>query len=287
VAPSSFRGPLPSPEIHDVSIDSQPNVIGQVPAVMVGVGIDHDVVAIPEPVVGIVIVVRRNLGEEAADVESVAVPTVKAPDVLLTDPARKASVFPRMIEMIVGIVASGIVSHPLIVFRVDVRGFGMTLLIAEAAPLIFLLLRSGTPIGLRRTRCGRCRCARGRRPNRSGTASRNMSIAHAVIAATLLLLTAMALLLLLLAALLVAASLLGESGDIEHQRHCQESDEPCHICLRFLMVVKQSYLLQLGCRDREKRRRRDSRRSYGPGVSETRQESAGGMCLGRRVLPMD
>jgi glucose/arabinose dehydrogenase len=41
-----------------------------------------------------------------------------------------------MIEMIIGIFASGIVSHPLIPFGVDVRSFGMVRLIAEGASLI-------------------------------------------------------------------------------------------------------------------------------------------------------
>lgn len=61
----------------------------------------------------------------------------------------------------------------------------------------------------------------------------NMSIANAVITATLLwLLTALlfllTLLLGLLTSLLVAAAPLGVRGKRQHQRHCEESDECFH-----------------------------------------------------------
>jgi hypothetical protein len=133
-----------------------------------------------------------------------------------------------MIETIVGIISSGIVSHPLIVFRVDVRSIGMILLITEARSLILLLLRSGTPIGS-------CRGAWGWQPNRSGTASRYVSIADAVVAATLLLLTALPRsLLLALLMTVVVAPLFREGGEREQQRqrHRQESDRRFHVSLR-------------------------------------------------------
>ncbi len=160
------------------------------------------------------------------------VTAAKPPDVLRADAATEAPVFPRMIEMIVGIVASGVVSDPLIPFGVDVRGLRMVRLIAEGAPQIFLR-RSRTAIGLGRRMCvstvtttGR-RCRLRRSMNRSGTACENMSIANAAITATLLwLLTA---LLFLLTALLVAARApLGESGKGQHQCHCKDSDACFH-----------------------------------------------------------
>lgn len=232
------------PQIHDVDVGAQPDVIGEVPAVVVGIGVDYDVVVIPQPSVAIVVVVGRNLEKEAADVKSIAVTAAKPPDVSRADAATEAPVFPRMIEMIVGIVASGVVSHPLIRFGVDVRGLGMVRLIAEGAPLIFLR-RSGTTIGLGRRMCvstatlrtttGR-RCRLGRSMNRSGTARGNMSIANAAITATLLwLLTA---LLFLLTALLVAAASLGESGKRQHQRDCKESDECFHANLISFFEIK-------------------------------------------------
>jgi len=53
--------------------------------------------------------------------------------------AIEAAVFPGMIDVIVGIVAAGIVANPLVIV-VDVRGFRVVGLIAEGASI---LLRSG------------------------------------------------------------------------------------------------------------------------------------------------
>ena len=235
------------PQVHDVSVGTEPGVIGEVPAGVVGIGIDYDVVVIPQPSVCIVVVIGRHLEKVAVDIKSIAVTAAKPPDVLRPDTAAEASVFPWVIEMIVGIVGSGVVSHPLICFGVDVRGLGMVWLIAEGAPLI-LLRRSGTAIGLTRRMCGftatlRSTTGRGCRlrgsMNRSGAVRRNMTTANAAITATLSWLLAMLLwllpaLLFRLRGLLVAPVPLGESGNREKQRHCEESDECFHVDLNFL-----------------------------------------------------
>ena len=235
------------PQVHDVGVGTESGVIGEVPAGVVGIGIDYDVVVIPQPSVGIVVVVGRNLEKVAVDIKSIAVTAAKPPDVLRPDAAVEPPVFPRMIEMIVGIVGSGVVSHPLICFGVDVRGLGMVWLIAEGAPLI-LLRRSGTAIGLARRMCVftatlRSTTGRGCRlrgsMNRSRAARGNMTIANAAITATLSWLLAMLLwrlpaLLFRLRGLLVAPVPLGESGNREKQRHREESDECFHADLNFL-----------------------------------------------------
>jgi hypothetical protein len=171
---------------------------------------------------------------EATHVKSIAVAAAKPPDVLRTDASTETPVLPGTVEMIAGIIASGVVSHPLIPFCVHVRGFGMVRLIAEDAPLI-ILRRSGaaivpgrrmwdSPAALLHTPAGRRRL--GRSTDRRRTVRGNMSIANTVItaasttiAATLLgLLTA---LLFLLTVLLVATVFLGESGKRQYQRYCK------------------------------------------------------------------
>ena len=74
----------------------------------------------------------------AVDVESITVPAAKPPDVSRPDVAVEAPVFPRMIEMIVGVVTTGVVPNPLIRSGVHVRGVGMIRLIPERAMLILL-----------------------------------------------------------------------------------------------------------------------------------------------------
>ena len=209
-----------------MDVGTEPGVIGEVPAGVVGIGIDYDVVVIPQPSVCVVVVIGRNLEEVAVDIKSIAVTATKPPDVLRPDAAVEPPVFPWMIEMIVGIVASGVVSHPLIGFGVDVRGVGMVRLIAEGAPLI-LKRRSRTAIVLARrmrvfTATLRSTTGRGsglrRSMNRSGAVRGNMTIANAAITTTLSLLLAMLLrrltaLLFLLRGLLLAPVPLGESGN--------------------------------------------------------------------------
>jgi hypothetical protein len=50
-----------SPQVHDVNVRTQPDVVGQIPAVVVGIGVNHDVITVPDPVVAIIVIVGRNL----------------------------------------------------------------------------------------------------------------------------------------------------------------------------------------------------------------------------------
>ena len=52
---------------------------------MIGIGADDDLIIIPEPVVGVVRVVRGHLNEGAIDVESIAPAAGQPPDVLPTN----------------------------------------------------------------------------------------------------------------------------------------------------------------------------------------------------------
>jgi hypothetical protein len=65
-----------------------------------------------------------------------------------------------MIQMVVRIIPAGVMADPLVIFRVNVRGLRMALLIAKCAPLI---------VGWRFRR----RCADRRRPVRGNTAAAN------------------------------------------------------------------------------------------------------------------
>lgn len=121
-----------------MDVSTEPHVIGEVVSVVVGVVINHDVIIIPEPAVGIVIVVWRNLEKETTDIESIDAAAAETPDMLRAEAASEASVLPGMVDVIIGIVATGIMSYPAIVFSVDMRSFRMTLLIVVPGPLILL-----------------------------------------------------------------------------------------------------------------------------------------------------
>ena len=100
------------------------HVVGEIPAVVVGIFVDHDLVAVPVPVVAIGEIKRGNAEVEAAKPEAAGAASADAPDVAAAEAAGEAAMLPGMIEVEAGVVASSVVSNPLAVV-VDVRSFGM------------------------------------------------------------------------------------------------------------------------------------------------------------------
>jgi hypothetical protein len=153
---------------------------------MVGIVVDHDIVIVPKPVAAIVIVIWRDLKEKAANIEPVSTAAAQPPNVPRAKAGGEMPVLPRMVKMIVGIVAAGIMSYPAIIFSMDVGSLWVAFLIAEAGMPFFLLRRTS---GLPRATIGSlfaggsgasvCRSAR-------RTASRNVSIADSVFASAAL-----------------------------------------------------------------------------------------------------
>ena len=190
-------------EIHHVAIRSQPDVVGEVPAWIVGIIVQDDVVVVPLPVSAIIVVVRRNLKEEAAKLEALAVSAVKAPNVTRADGLREAAVFPRVVGMIVGVMS--LMSHPLVIFRVYVGSFRVAFLIAKAAPTL-VLLGSALASAVRLA-------AAGFRAPRLRTVCGNVAVADAVVAVLLRRAAPLRATLLFATTLLAAAFLRVNSGD--------------------------------------------------------------------------
>ena len=115
-----------------MDIGAEPYVVGQVPTVMDRILIDRDLVAIPEPVVAEGVVVWVDSKREAVKPEALPVSSPQPKDVAAAKSAREAPVLPEMIEVIVGIVAAGVVSDPAAI-GVDVRNSRMPRLIAKSA----------------------------------------------------------------------------------------------------------------------------------------------------------
>jgi hypothetical protein len=214
---SKDRRPL-APQIHHVDVGAEPHVVGEVRAVMIGIGVENDFIIIPAPVVGVVRVVWDHLKEEAVDVESIALAAAKPPDVLPTDWPRKMSLSPGMTETIVGIVTAGAVSHPRVILGADMRGFELAWLIPETAAV------GGG--GVARTRCLI------RRPHWRRSSGGDMSAASAAVAPARGPLPSLSLLVIavlaLLTAWLVAASALTERDHREEQRCEGKPDQSVH-----------------------------------------------------------
>ena len=114
---------LTSQKFH-VSVGTEPHVISQIPAIVVRILIDHDLVGIPKPVTHEAEIGRGNAEEEAIESETLRTASREVKYVAWSEATCKASVLPGMIEMIGRVVAAGIMSDPLVV-RVNVRSFWM------------------------------------------------------------------------------------------------------------------------------------------------------------------
>ena len=137
---------LAGAEIGYVNVGAEPDVVGEVPADVVGIVVDNDVVVVPAPIVARIVIVLGDAEEEAAEPEAVARSAFNAPNMGASNCAGEAAVFPGMIEMVVTVVAAGVVADPAIVFGVDVRSFGVRRLVAIGAAVIAWLAAAIVPL---------------------------------------------------------------------------------------------------------------------------------------------
>src|ERR1039458_1255949 len=96
---------------------------------MVGVLVDHDLIAAPVPTYDDVIIVRGDVPVPIVKPEALRVPAGKVEHMFRSKATREGSVPERLIEVVMRIIAAAIVSDPLIVISVNVRNFRMPLLV--------------------------------------------------------------------------------------------------------------------------------------------------------------
>lgn len=99
---------------------------------MVGIFVDHDLVAVPEPVTAQGQVKGGDAESEAAKPKTTGAASGDAPDVSATEATGEPAVLPGMIEVEAGIASSGIVSNPLTVM-VNVRSLRVTFLVRHGS----------------------------------------------------------------------------------------------------------------------------------------------------------
>ncbi len=124
---------LPRPEVQDVDVGAQPDVVGQVVAGVVRVVIEDDVVRVPVPAVTVAEISRRHGEEEAAEPEARRTASAQVEGVARAEAAAKTAVLPGMVDVIAGIATSAIVPNPPVV--IDMRGVGMSWLVVKVAIL--------------------------------------------------------------------------------------------------------------------------------------------------------
>lgn len=154
-----------------MNISAQTNIVGKIPSYVIRIVVDDYVVAVPHPIGAVVNVVGRDGEEKSANIESVRPTTMEPPYVLRPNSAFEVAVLPRMIQMVMRVAATRLMSNPAVVFSMNVRSFRVVRLVVEFPVLILRRCRSGS-----------------RRVHRSGTVGRDMTIPHTVLAALGLLL---------------------------------------------------------------------------------------------------
>jgi hypothetical protein len=122
-----------SSEILHVDVSSEPDVIGEIPSVVVGIFVDYDVVSTPIPVAAEPDVKGGNAEVEATEPEASGASAGQVPDVPPSESSGKTAVFPRMVEMKTGIIVSVIVADPLSVVM-DVGSLRVAFEVASASP---------------------------------------------------------------------------------------------------------------------------------------------------------
>src|ERR1039458_7149487 len=96
---------------------------------MVGVLVDHDLIASPVPARDDVVIVRRDVPVEIVKPEAFPVSSRKVEYMLRSKATGEASVYPRLIEVVMRIAGPTIMSDPLIIRGVNVRNVRMTFLV--------------------------------------------------------------------------------------------------------------------------------------------------------------
>jgi hypothetical protein len=118
-----------------MAVGSQAWVIGKVPARVIRVVVEYDIVAVPIPVSAIADIVGRYGEVVSAKPKAVRTASTDAPNVAAADFAREMSVLPGTIEMIVRVVAARIVTDPLVI-RMHVRRLGVARLVTKRATVL-------------------------------------------------------------------------------------------------------------------------------------------------------
>lgn len=121
-----------------MDVGAEPDVVGKVPASMIGVVVDDDIIAIPVPVIRVRLIKRRDAEVESAKPETARSPTDQTPAMTRAEASFEVAMFPGMVDVEPGFLMPEVVSDPLAI-PMDVRGFRMAFVVAEGFPVIALM----------------------------------------------------------------------------------------------------------------------------------------------------
>ena len=113
-----------------MDVGAQPNIVSQIPTDMVGIFVNHDVIAIPQPVAAIADVDRGHTKVEAAEPEPAGTAALKPERVAGTESGAEMAVLPGMVQMKARVVLARVVSNPFPVC-VDMRSCRVSWFVGE------------------------------------------------------------------------------------------------------------------------------------------------------------
>ena len=95
-----------------MNVRPQSGVIGQVPSVVIGILVDHDLIGVPQPVVTENDIERRDAEEEPTEPETSRAASFESKEMPAAEPAGEAAMRPRVIEMEVAVVTAYAMPNP-------------------------------------------------------------------------------------------------------------------------------------------------------------------------------
>jgi len=111
-------------QILNVDVCAEPDVIGKIPSNVVGIVIDDYVIRTPQPSIAEGYVERCNIPVPAIEPEAAGGATSEMPNVSASKASCKVAVREGMVQMVVCIIATGVVANPGL--AINVRRAGMT-----------------------------------------------------------------------------------------------------------------------------------------------------------------
>ncbi len=122
------------PQISDVAVRAGARVVGEIQTIVIRIFVNHDLIAVPQPVPAEAEIRRPDRPVEVIEPEAIWTAASQSEHVTLSDSACKAAMFERMVDVKTRIVLARIVADPFII-GVDVRSFRMVRLVGEGLGL--------------------------------------------------------------------------------------------------------------------------------------------------------
>jgi hypothetical protein len=122
-----------------VNVSAKSYVVGEIPAVVVGIFVNHHIVAVPIPVIGVGKVKRGDAEVEAAKPETAGIPTLDAPPMSMAEATLKAAVLPRVVQVKAVVIPPHVVPNPFAVV-VDVWSFRMAVAVRIRVPVSIVIV---------------------------------------------------------------------------------------------------------------------------------------------------